>query len=585
MATRTVHDCIGGIHVQPAMPRARDVPGFDFARAATLIEQRSTVTAPVDGLGNRGDVAPPAMAAPRSLWARSLAATRAAALEQRFLTVLLVLFVAKGVAISFIHAPYSGHDEVAHYAYLQTVADEHRVPVLPELAEWRAFYEQEGEVNHDRMPAEFWAYCRYTTEDWRPGCGEYANAIYAMTLAGRYFPTGWLYTANHPPLYYLVVTPLYWLTEGLSVEGQLYALRLAAIPFGLLTVLFAYLTVRTLFPRDRFLAMTVPTFVAFQPQISYEAAMLNNDILAIAFTSAVIYLLVKGLKTRFPLTIVVLIGFCYGLAVLSKNTSLTTGGIIAFAMAFGLGIRNWREWLAKGALAAGITALMIWPWYLFMYRTYGDFTGLARIRELQYWNYQSGALPTVWSQLTSQRFLWMRWRETWGEFGWRLIPLGETGDWPVLRVLMWVTLVATTGIAVWAIRFYLVNRAIMRAASEDEAASIAGHAESVFVLERWQVVGVLTMGITCILAYAAILQFGTTFTLTQARYFFTAIVPAAILFMLGLRAIIPRRALRYGQVAVFAALVVLTTIIYSAFVIPYWSSAGQLYRNMDPFFR
>ncbi len=509
-------------------------------------------------------------------------------MEQKFLVLLLVLFLAKGVAITFIHEPYSGHDEVAHYAYLQMVASEHRVPTLPDLQDWRARYEQSGEFGHDQIPQEFWEYCRFTTRDWDPGCQgveRKPSAIYAMTLGGQYFPTGWIYTANHPPLYYLVMTPLYWLTDGLSIEGQLYALRLAAIPLGLLTVLFAFLTVRTLFPRDRFLAVTVPAFVAFQPQIAYEAAMLNNDILAIAFTSAVIWLLVRGLKTDFPIRTVVLIGFGYGLAVLSKNTSLTTGGIIAFAMIAGLGIRNWRQWLPKGVLAASVTALMIWPWYLFMYRTYSDFTGLSRIRELQYWNYASGQLPTIWSQLTNLQFFWMRWRETWGEFGWRRIPLGQIGEWPLLRTLLWITIVAMIGIAVWAIRFYLVDRAILRAGDEAEARSIAQRSGSIFVLERWQVIGVLTMGITCILAYGAILQFGTTFSLTQARYYFPAIVPAAILAMLGLRSLIPRRWLGYGQVGVFGALVVLTIIIYTSYVIPYWSSADQLYRDIDPFFR
>lgn len=546
-----------------------------------MIEHRSSITAPVDGLGGTGDLASPAPPTSGLFWSRAHTAIRTATIERKFLAVLLVLFVAKGVAITFIHAPYTGHDEVAHYAYLQLVADEHRVPTLPDLDEWRAVHQAEDTYVHDRIPPEFWQYCRRTTIDWSPGCGEYSNAIYAMTLGGLYYPTGWIYTANHPPLYYLVMTPLYWLTDDLSIEGQLYALRLAAIPFGLLTVLFAFLTIRTLFPRDRFLAMTVPALVAFQPQISYEAAMLNNDILAIAFTSAVIWLLAKGLKTGFPIRTVALIGFCYGLAVLSKNTSLTTGGIVAFAMIFGLGVRNWRQWLPKGVLAAGITGLMIWPWYLFMYRTYGDFTGLSRIRGLQYWNYQSGDLPTIWSQLTSQRFFWMRWRETWGEFGWRLIPLSPE----LLRVLLWITILAMIGIAVWAIRFHRVNRALLRASDPVEAAAIANRSESIFVLERWQVVGVLTMGITCLLAYAAILQFGTTFSLTQARYYFPAIVPAAILMMLGLRTLIPRRWLNHGQVGVFASLVVLTIVIYSGYVIPYWASAGQLYRDIDPLFR
>ena len=60
------------------------------------------------------------------------------------------------------------------------------------------------------------------------------------------------------------------------------------------------------------------------------------------------------------------------------------------------------------------------------------------------------------------------------------------------------------------------------------------------------------------------------FSLTQARYFFPAINAFAFLLMLGLRAVLPVGARRYGQAVVVAALVVLTIIIYTQYVIPYW---------------
>lgn len=534
--------------------------------------------------------------------------------ERRFLLVLLLLFLAKGVVITYVHQPFSGHDEVAHYAYLQMMAEHGRIPKLPDLVDWRAAYSESGTYTHDRIPAEFWQYCRRATIDWSPGCEDpkFANqAIYAMSLAGKFFPTGWIYTANHPPLYYLVMTPLYLLVDNLTIQSQLTAFRLAALPFGLVTVVFAWLTARTLFPRERFLALMVPAFVAFQPQIAYESAMLNNDILAIAFTSAVIYLIVRGLKTGFPIGTVALIGLGYGLAVLSKNTSLTTGAIIAFAMILGIGVRKWREWIAKGAIAATIAGLLIWPWYLYLWRTYGDFTGLARIRELQYWNYDGSARPTIWAQLKSQRFAWWRWRETWGEFGWRLIPIGDPDDrgWWLLRILLWVTMIAAIGVAVWAIRLYRTQHAMIAAyqavPSQDAFATVDGTQSpvseaakgnipllvnsaprpSIVVLEKWQVVGVLTMGMTCLLAYFAILQFGTTFSLTQARYYFPAIVPAAVLFMLGIRSLTPQRWLPYVQAGLFLGMVLLNVVIYTAYVLPYWATVNIDTTELNQFYR
>jgi hypothetical protein len=73
--------------------------------------------------------------------------------------------------------------------------------------------------------------------------------------------------------------------------------------------------------------------------------------------------------------------------------------------------------------------------------------------------------------------------------------------------------------------------------------------------------------------------------LTQARYYFPAIVPAAILLMLGFRAMFPKTWLPYVQTVLFLAMIVLTLIIYSGYVIPYWESAGKFYREIDPFYR
>ncbi len=545
-------------------------------------EGRSNAVIPSDRIGHTGMRQDPGTAS----WSSRIAsAVRNATVEQKFLIVLLALFLAKGVVITFVHPPFTGHDEVAHYAYLQFVAEDKRLPVIPDLAEWRVERELTGSNEvHDRMPANLWQYCRFVTKDWDPGCaGENRqdNAVYAMTLAGELYPTGWVYTANHPPLYYLIMTPVYWLTDGTSPETQLYALRLAALPFGLLTVLFAYLTVRTLFPGDRFLAMMVPAFVAFQPQIAYESAMLNNDILAITFTSAVIYLLVVGLKHRFPLRICLLIGFCFGLAMLAKNTSAVSGGVIAMAMVLGLGVRNWRAWLPRGVVTAAVAALMVWPWFLYMYTTYGDFTALGRIRELQYWNYSSEDPPSIWGQLSSQDFVWGRWQETWGQFGWRLIPLSTD----FARILLWVTLIGTVGIAIWAWRFWQVQKTILQEDDPAAARTLRSQTESIFDLERWQVVGVVLMGVTCMLSYYAILQFGTTFSLTQARYYFPAIVPAAILLMLGFRAMIRKAWLPYARTVLFLSMILLTLVIYSGYVVPYWESAGKFYTEIDPFFR
>ncbi|HWV24259.1 MAG TPA: hypothetical protein VNZ58_08710, partial [Thermomicrobiales bacterium] len=213
---------------------------------------------------------------------------RATNVPQRFLALVLLLFLAKGIVTALVFPPYSGHDEVMHYAYLKVLV-EGRVPLIPDLQAWRDERAQSGVVQptFDHAPADLYKYASnhdgaayptdYVTPDW---FGGEPYVVWAIHFGGaNFYPSGWIYTGNHPPLFYLSMAPVYWLVKGLDLDTQIYFFRVATIPFGLLTVLFAYLTVRTIFPRDRFLAMTVPAFVAFQPQIAYESAMLNNDIL------------------------------------------------------------------------------------------------------------------------------------------------------------------------------------------------------------------------------------------------------------------------------------------------------------------
>jgi 4-amino-4-deoxy-L-arabinose transferase-like glycosyltransferase len=520
---------------------------------------------------------------PQPLWPRVRQAIVRSPIERKFLWVLLVLFLAKGVIFTFVFPPFSGHDEVAHYMYLEFVAEHGRPPVIPDKEDWQEQYAgTRNQTAHDHMDPRLWQYCQFVTNDWYRGCDDpkYMNTpVYAITLADEVLPSGWVYTANHPPLYYFLMTPVFWLFSAAGFVVKLYALRLAAIPFGLITVFFAYRTTKVIFPKDRFLALLVPAFVAFQPQISYEAAMLNNDILSIAFTSIVFYLLALGLRRGFSWRICVLTGFALGLAMLSKNTATVSGLIIAVAMILGIGIRNWKEWIPRGAVTGIVAGLLIWPWYLYMWTTYGNLTALDRIESLQYWNYGGGPGRTVWDQLTDLQFAKDRWGETWGEFGWRLIPLGDG----LLRIILGVCVVGLIGFGWWVVQSQLVLRGqtisfrsehgyftFPSLVSLDDQ-SRSDRVDDVFRPDRVTRIAVLTLVIACLVAYFAILQFGTTFSLTQARYYFPSVNAFAILVMLGYRALIPKRLHSWAEAIFLLAFFVVNLLVFAEYVIPYWT--------------
>ncbi len=459
-------------------------------------------------------------------------ALRGRPLVQQFVLVLLTLYLAKQVIYVVAFPPFTGHDEVAHYAYLRTVATEGRVPVLLE----------------DQLPNDLYRYCRYTL-DWNPCVPSNPAALSnpPRGLPGR--PQGMQYAANHPPLYYILMTPIYWATQGASLAAQQYVLRTAAIPFGIATVLLAYLLARALFPADRFLSFTVPAFVALQPQISYEAAMVNNDIVSIALYSWVLYLLVVGLRDRFPPKTCVLIGFALGLALLTKGTSLTALPIVGLTVIAGTGWKDLRGWATRGLLIAAPLVVLVSPWYAYLYRTYGNLTGFDQIAKLQRWNRPQGGFI---AQLFDRGFAFDRFHETWGQFGWRQIPLSTPMLWAIGLPLAF----AFGGLVQYA--FSAARRGDL---TEDDP---------VLRPARWQALALLMLAGTCLVAYLAVVQFGTRFVLTQARYYFPAINAAALLLLLGLRTLIPVRHHAYGQTVVFSALVLLNVLIFTQYVLPHY---------------
>jgi 4-amino-4-deoxy-L-arabinose transferase-like glycosyltransferase len=465
----------------------------------------------------------------------------------RFLIVLLLVYLAKQALTVIVFPPFTGHDEVAHYNYIGTVATEHRVP----------------ELLVDELPDYFYRYCRYIL-DWSPCEPEnprWLEKPFRLADWGALgiHPAGMQYAANHPPLYYLAAAPAYEIFSGWSHETRQYLIRTLSIPFGMMTVVLAFLTARAIFPADAFLMMTVPAFVAFQPQVSYEAAMVNNDIVGIAMTSVVLYLAVLGIMKGLSYRLCAIMGLALGLALLAKSTSIIGFPIVALAILLSTGVFKWRDWLPRGVVASGVAGLVIFPWYLYLWQTYGNLDGFKQVKTLQSpWNKPLGSFSRL---LFNRRFVWNRWKETWGEFGWRRIHLDSTLLWVIAVPLI----VAMAGLLLFL-------------AFTIRAKFAPGAPQNLLGFEnptRNQVSAVVLLIFSCIIAYLAIIQFGTEFALTQARYYFPIVNAAAVLVMLGLKTLTPLRIQPIVRACTLAGLVLMNLVIYTQYAIPYWHIANN----------
>ena len=310
----------------------------------------------------------------------------------------------------------------------------------------------------------------------------------------------------------------------------------------MITVLFAWMLTSILFPRDAFLGVAVPTVIAFQPQISYEAAMINNDALATAMYSAILYVLVLTVRDGATMRRAVLLGVLAGATLLAKGTTVMSLLLIPVALVMARRGRPWSMPLKQSAVAVGLALAIIGPWWWFMIHTYGDPMAFAAIAATQPDLTRHDV--TFFQLLFSGRFVLDRWVETFGEFGWRLIHIGSG---------------LSAGLAVAATMCAIGLGAV-----------VAGRPVAAPRPERWRMVALALLLAACALSYLATVQFGVRFVLTQARYFFPMIDAAALLLMVGLRAWIPMRWRGVGQTVIVFLAIAVNVAIYTSYVVPYW---------------
>jgi hypothetical protein len=227
---------------------------------------------------------------------------------------------------------------------------------------------------------------------------------------------------------------------------------------------------------------------------------------------------------------------------------ITAAPVIGLAALLALGWRDPRA-LARRALWIGApAAVLALPWYAYLHATYGNFDALAQVSQLQWWNSPAGGFVEL---LGSSDFVVMRFKETWGEYGWRLIHLGNELLWAIGVV----TILAFVGCYLYA-----------ATAGRDMAVNSG---DPVMRPARWQWLALATLVVACVVAYLAVVQFGVSFSLTQARYFFPVVNAGALLGMLGLRTLIPRRWRPLGQGVIVAALITLNVLLFLQYVLPF----------------
>jgi hypothetical protein len=179
---------------------------------------------------------------------------------KRWLVLLLLVYLVAGSMFAYYTPPWQAPDEPAHYNYVAYIAKTVTLPML-----------QMGDYNQETL-----------------------NNLLATKFVLKLSPGHLRYESYQPPLYYLLATPIFWLSHG-----SLLALRLFGVLLGALTVLLLYLCLALVFPGKVLIPLGAAAFSALLPMHMAMAASVNNDGLAELLLMATMLMLLQWMRHRF----------------------------------------------------------------------------------------------------------------------------------------------------------------------------------------------------------------------------------------------------------------------------------------------
>ena len=423
---------------------------------------------------------------------------------RRWLVATLIAYVVAATLFAFVTPAWQAPDEPAHYNYVAHIAQTGTLPVLRS--------------------------------------GDYDHALLNRLLSARFSPPDGIdslrYEAHQPPLYYLLATPVFWLSGG-----SLWALRLFGIVIGAGAIVLLYLCLELVFPGKPLVVVGGTAFSALLPMHVAVSAAVNNDGMAeLLIMAAMLALLgwLRGyfydepagegqpLKTQRERRRLLLLGVLLGLGMLTKVYAYVLAPIAVLTVAGVAGLRSpahaargarqvWRNGRrgAQQAMWVALPALiMALPWWVRNWNLYGawDVLGLAQHDRIvagqprtAEWIAHNGWLSY------SERAFSFTFKSFWGVFGWMGVFLDER----IYTALLLLSGVIFLGLLWATVRF------------------ISGPPDT--DMDSFQIFVLVLFGVMLMAVTASYAWYNIQFVQHQGRYFFWGLLPISAVVALGWR--------------------------------------------------
>jgi len=288
--------------------------------------------------------------------------------------LLLAAIALFGIAHVAFLPPFEGYDEPAHYSYVQQVADLAQIPRLGVDRVSRDVEDYPGPLAASGSNAD---------ADHGRGYRAYFSGNHPPLpdrVPREYQPgEGFNWEAQHPPLYYVLLAPLYRMARDWSWQANLLVLRL--VSWG---IAFAGFAIGSRATQRALIAMGQPAGLGLLasawpllfPEFFPEMARLGNDSLCLFFAGlawALILHLLEAPNWRRAIWF----GIVMGLGLLAKALFLPIAAGSGAVLALAAYRRPQRGRWADLAIAAGIAVAIGLPWYLRNVLLLGSLVGSA----------------------------------------------------------------------------------------------------------------------------------------------------------------------------------------------------------------
>jgi 4-amino-4-deoxy-L-arabinose transferase-like glycosyltransferase len=355
--------------------------------------------------------------------------------------VLILLHMLLALVYGLVVPPYEAHDETGHFAYVRHIVVKGYRPDA--RSENKAFLDQSHQP-----PLYYIAAAAFTA--WaRPALAaaqEPPRNVFAFDGSNR---RGVRILLRRPG-------------EDFPWSAEVAALHAARVASALLSTLMLVViaaSARMLFPSSPGAATLTVAFAAFNPQVVFMAAMVNNDVMVALSGACVIWALLRLARPQPGRAASVLLGAALGMGLLSKNSALALPPFAAVALVWIARHNRWslRTLLTRSAVALLVAGILSAPLYIDNYATYGTLLVDRAAAENKIFTQQNlfvEGLGVGWRDSWLPQLFTNSFRTFWGAFGWGSL---QQPDWVYSLVLL-VCVIGIVGLFVGAERARAAER-------------------------------------------------------------------------------------------------------------------------------